>query len=443
MNPSTTFIDTHINVEFPDQRLSFPDQTDEPNDTNVPFLLQTSHAKSKSSIFNELLNFATGLKWSGLDHSSCIGKLISYLTFITFTITVPIIASLAIQVPPTASEEDPISFNKLVQLPESALAAIAFFTLTRFFHNGYRQQLDKGFRYLASILLPSFFLELAHKIVFFSTVTISIPYVSPGVPLNSIVFVSVLASWVYRTGVFLLVCVLFRLTCELQILRLEGFHKLLEECGSETGAIFEEHLRIRKQLSITSHRYRFFIISCLFTITVSQFGAMFLVLASKSQKSFFNSGDLVVCSAVQLSGCCLCLMGATRITHRAQGIVSVATRWHMLVTSASNCRSDQQKKDVTTLLDHGSLVSGCRDTDLGSSPTFITISSQDSSSFHTRQALVAYLEHNNKGITLFGYALDRGLLHTLFAFEFSLVLWILRSSETTVTASNPFDHALN
>lgn len=38
---------------------------------------------------------------------------------------------------------------------------------------------------------------------------------------------------------------------------------------------------------------------------------------------------------------------------------------------------------------------------------------------------VMYLQHNNGGITLFGFALDRGLLHTLFAFEFSLVLWIL------------------
>jgi len=38
---------------------------------------------------------------------------------------------------------------------------------------------------------------------------------------------------------------------------------------------------------------------------------------------------------------------------------------------------------------------------------------------------VTYLQHNNGGITVFGFALDRGLLHTLFAFEFSLVLWIL------------------
>lgn len=38
---------------------------------------------------------------------------------------------------------------------------------------------------------------------------------------------------------------------------------------------------------------------------------------------------------------------------------------------------------------------------------------------------VSYLERNGGGITVYGFALDRGMLHTLFAFEFSLVLWIL------------------
>lgn len=38
---------------------------------------------------------------------------------------------------------------------------------------------------------------------------------------------------------------------------------------------------------------------------------------------------------------------------------------------------------------------------------------------------VTYLQHNSGGITLFGFTLDRGLLHTIFAFEFSLVMWIL------------------
>lgn len=120
-----------------------------------------------------------------------------------------------------------------------------------------------------------------------------------GFPINSILFIFVLGSWVYRTGVFLLVCVLFRLTCELQILRLQGVHKLFETSnGSESDSvlIFNEHLRIIKQLSITSHRYRFFIIVCLLVITVSQFVALLLVLASKADKNFFNSGDVVVCS---------------------------------------------------------------------------------------------------------------------------------------------------
>lgn len=149
-------------------------------------------------------------------------------------------------------------------------------------------------RYLACILLPSFLVELTHKIMFFLKVTVYVPYITSEIIAKIILGVLVLWSWVYRTGVFLLVCILFRLTCELQILRFEGFRKLLEGCGSDISVIFKEHVRIRTQLSGTSHRYRCFIIGCLVTITVSQFGALLLVLASKETKTFLNSGDLIV-----------------------------------------------------------------------------------------------------------------------------------------------------
>ncbi|XP_050216102.1 uncharacterized protein LOC126667186 [Mercurialis annua] len=398
------------------------------NQEEQALLLRPSYATSKFLLCHELGNFRVSLKWCALDHSSCLGKSISYSIFIFFTLIVPIITSVFVQLPSSASLDDPISFKLLVQFPESGLALIAFCTLSRFFRRyglrqllfldglqddslfvtrRYSRELDKAFRYLACILLPSFFLQLAHKIIYFSTVKVKLPGISSsGVPMNSIMFVLVLGSWAYRTGVLLLVCVLFRLTCELQILRFEGLHKLLEGCESDVGIIFREHIRIRKQLSATSHRYRIFIISCLVTITISQLGALLLVLAFKSDKNFFNSGDLVICSVVQISGFFLCLLGAARITHRAQGIVSIATRWHMMVTSASH-----QGKCV---------VPETHDAD--SSDIFI---SQDPSSFQTRQAFVAYLQHNHGGITLFGFPLDRGLLHTLFAFEFSLVLWIL------------------
>ncbi|KAJ6915460.1 hypothetical protein NC651_017449 [Populus alba x Populus x berolinensis] len=450
INTSTASGDTLIDIHSSGRHVTFPDQNNQSSQlrAGVPLLLQPSYDRSKSLLFDELRDFRKSLKWCALDHSTCIGKLVSCFIFVFLAIILPILSSLSIRVPSSAPANDPISYNKLVQLPESVLALISFFTLFRFFkryglrqllflddlqedslliRRGYSRELDKAFRYLACILFPSFFVEVAHKIIFFSTVKIWLPCnVFPGnIPLNSIMFVLVLASWVYRTGVFLLVCVLFRLTCELQILRFEGLHKLFDGCESDAGVIFREHIRIKKQLSFTSHRYRFFIISCLVTITVSQFGSLWLVLGFNNiEKNFFNSGDLVICSAVQLCGFFLCLLGAARITHRAQGIVSIATRWHMIAASASaSTRIDQGKSHVPEA--DGTLASNAEDSESDSSDIFIAISSQDPCSFQTRQALVAYLQHNNGGVTLFGFALDRGLLHTLFAFEFSLVLWIL------------------
>ncbi|BAT74219.1 hypothetical protein LR48_Vigan252s006400 [Vigna angularis] len=446
MNPSKPN-NTRIDIEPSNRRVSFAENNPDEElsshqhqslNNTVPLLLQPSYARSKSMIFDELRNFRISLKWCALDHSSCVGKLISYVTFIFFTILVPLLTSIFVEIPSSAPEDDPFSFNKLVQLPESALAIISFFTISSFFRRyglrqllfldalqedtnyvrrGYTRELEKAFRYLTYIILPSFLVELVHKIIFFSAVKISGPDIRPGFPLNSIVFVLMLVCWVYRTGVFLLVCVLFRLTCELQKLRFEGVHKLFEGCGSEAGVIFKEHVRIRRQLWVTSHRYRFFIIGCVVTITVSQLGALLLVLASNSHKTFFNSGDLVICSAVQLSGFFMCILGAARITHRAQGIVAIATRWHMLVTTAS-AESEHCKSQVSEGL--------ASDTDSDdSSNIHVSVIPPQLSSFQTRQTLITYLQHNHGGITVYGYSLDRGLLHTLFAFEFSLVLWIL------------------
>lgn len=287
--------------------------TDNNHNINMPLLLQPSYTRSKSITFDELRNFRISLKWCALDHSTFTGKLISYLTFTSLTILIPILTTFSINLP--SNNQTTISFNMLVQIPESGLALLAFITLSRFFSKyglrqllfldglqddsvfvkrGYTKELDKAFRRLACILLPSFFVELAHKVIFFSVVEVSLPNLSSGVPLNSIMFMLVLVSWVYRTGVYLLVCVLFRLTCELHILRFGGLHKMFEGWESDGGLIFNEHKRIRKQLSMTSHRYRFFIITTLVVISVSQLGALLLILASNADKSFFNAGDLVV-----------------------------------------------------------------------------------------------------------------------------------------------------
>ncbi|CAN1345526.1 hypothetical protein LINPERPRIM_LOCUS40395 [Linum perenne] len=435
---------SHRHVTFSDQKPDIHEQQ------QTMSLLQPSYARSKSLMTDELRNFRISLKWCALDQSSPLTKSISYLAFIFFVVVVPILTIVLYKDQHDHDLPGPLSFNNLVQVPESGLALISFLTLTSFFRryglrqllfldglhrdssfvrHGYSKELDKAFRYLAAILLPSFFLELAHKVVFFSTVHTSIPISSSVVRLqvNSVMFCMVMGSWVYRAGVFLLVCVLFRLTCELQILRLQGLHQLFQGFEPEScEVIFEEHVRIKKQLCFTSHRYRFFIIACLVAITVNQLGALLLILAYDSHKSFFNSADIVICSAVQISGLFMCLMGAARITHRAQAIVSIATRWHMIVTKTAastitgTAAAEQKGTKTQATAADTSPEDDADDCDTSSSSQTLS-----SSSFQTRQSLVAYLQHNNGGITLFGFALDRGLLHTLFVFEFSLVLWIL------------------
>lgn len=131
MNSSgvATTVDGSDEVEVAGRRVSFAEQ----HQPNAPLLLQPSYARSKSIISDELRNFRISLKWCALDHTSCVGKMISYALFVVLAIVVPLVSSLFVRVPPSAPDDEPISFNNLVQLPESALAIIAFFTLSRFF----------------------------------------------------------------------------------------------------------------------------------------------------------------------------------------------------------------------------------------------------------------------------------------------------------------------
>ncbi|PKU64927.1 uncharacterized protein LOC110098925 [Dendrobium catenatum] len=379
-------------------------------------LLSTATTNSDEQF---LLRFHSSLKYCALDHSSSLSRTISYLTFLTLTVIIPISYSHLLH---TAAS------SLLSELPESILAIISFFTLSSSFQhlllNGlrhdspavrraYTREIDRAFRHLAAILLPSFAVQLAHKTFLFASPAAAQPW-------KAAALAAALASWVYRTGVFLLVCVFFRMTCELQILRFEEFYKMFEQGSGAVAEVeaeavmFREHLRIRRLLKAMSHRYRIFIIGCVVTITVSQLGALVIVFATKGDRNFCNSGDLVVCSVVQLSGFLMCLFGAARITHRAQRVVSIASRWHMIMSSSSTTK-------LETIVNHDESDGE----DCESKNSFQPLISQTRSSFESRQALVTYLQHNGGGITIFGFALDRGLLHTLFAFEMTLVLWIL------------------
>ncbi|EOY00846.1 Uncharacterized protein TCM_010771 isoform 2 [Theobroma cacao] len=93
--------------------------------------------------------------------------------------------------------------------------------------------------------------------------------------------------------------------------------------------------RLRHHLSKISHRFRIFLLLEFLVVTASQFVTLFQTTGYSGMVNFINGGDFAVSSIVQVVGIILCLHAATKISHRAQGIASLASRWHALATCTS------------------------------------------------------------------------------------------------------------
>ncbi|GLU06179.1 hypothetical protein SLE2022_232320 [Rubroshorea leprosula] len=147
--------------------------------------------------------------------------------------------------------------------------------------------------------------------------------------------------------------------------------------------------------------------------------------------TFINGGDFAVSSVVQVVGIILCLHAATKISHRAQGIASLASRWHALATCTSADASQLRGSNSVGNLEafNNSLYMTYSESDLESVeyvalPTPTQLASY-LSSYNRRQAFVMYLQSNPGGITLYGWTVDRGLINTIFFIELSLVTFVL------------------
>ncbi|KAL5216188.1 hypothetical protein ABZP36_007589 [Zizania latifolia] len=250
---------------------------------------------------------------------------------------------------------------------------------------------------------------------------------------------SLMASWMYRTAMFFMACVLFRIICFLQILRMTGFARDFGQCA-DVADVLRQHGRIRDQLRRISHRYRRFILFCLLLVTASQFSALLAATRPRAQVNIATAGELALCSMSLVTGLLICLHSAAKITHKTQAITSVAAAWHADATINS---LDHDHENPRTPIKashhfHASPVhpttssSGEESDDDESSRSDDGLDSSRFTSFHAthisyqkRQALVTYLENNRAGITVFGFVVDRTWLHALFMLEFSLVMWLL------------------
>ncbi|KAF5478966.1 hypothetical protein F2P56_005484 [Juglans regia] len=414
---------------------------------NTKFTRCISHAQ------DELQSFRSYLQWMCVDQSNVWTACLSWSMFILFAIVVPAVSHFLLACS-TCDSKHSRPFDGVVQLSLSSVATLSFVCLSRFVRKyglrrflffdklvdesetvrkGYTGQLNRSLKLLSVFVVPCFVAESAYKIWWYASGASQIPFLGNVYVSDTVACIMELCSWLYRTTVIFLVCVLFRLICYLQILRLQDFASVFQ-VDSDVESVLSEHLRIRRHLRIISHRYRAFILWALILITGSQFASLLITTKSSADVNIYKAGELALCSITLLTGLMILMRSATKITHKAQSVTCLAAKWHVCATLESFEGADGETPRAQ--VDHGLVFpvgageesdgeeAGDEEDDLDNDK-LIPSYAYSTISFQKRQALVTYFENNRAGITVFGFTLDRTTLHTIFGIELSLVLWLL------------------
>ncbi|KAK3040808.1 hypothetical protein RJ639_029152 [Escallonia herrerae] len=196
------------------------------------------------------------------------------------------------------------------------------------FSDDYIRKISDAIRLLVLWVLPCFILKTAREVI-------RILYVHRESWWQSLaILVGLLVSWTYVMTISLSACILFHMICNLQIIHFEDYGKFLER-ESDVLVFIEEHTRLRHHLSKISHRFRIYLVLEFLVVTASQFMTLFQTTGYSGIITFINGGDFAVSSIIQVVGITLCLNAAAKISHRAQGIASIASRWHAVATCSS------------------------------------------------------------------------------------------------------------
>ncbi|XP_050233140.1 uncharacterized protein LOC126681637 [Mercurialis annua] len=421
----------------------------------APLVSSKKSINKLSSFFTqdiELKSFRLCLNCVCLDQSNIWRAALSWSIFFLLAIGVPLISHFLLLCADCDSKHQR-PYDAVVQLSLSTFAIISFFTLSSWSHKygfdkflfldklqhedhtisrRYKQQLQKSMMLLCNFVLPCFAVESAYRIWWYVTGTTQIPYFKNEFLSDTVVCILQLSSWVYRLSIYIFVCIIYRLICFLQILRLEDFAQVFQK-ESDVSSILKEHLRIRRNLRVISHRFRRFIFLSLILVTASQLMSLLVTTRSSANNNIFEAGELLLCSINLVTGLLICLRSAAKVTHKAQSITSLAAKWHVGATinsyddmegeTPTNQSACSGQVDIDWVLDD---EDDDRDEDLDSSIKMVFFA--QTISVQKRQALVTYMENNKAGMTLYGSMMDRTWLHTIFGVELALLLWFLNKT---------------
>ncbi|KAJ4837527.1 hypothetical protein Tsubulata_022413 [Turnera subulata] len=411
-------------------------------------------SRSVSNAYDELQSFRSYLRWMCVDQSTALTACLSWAMFVLFGLVVPSISHFLLACSSCDSRHER-PYDATVQLSLSSVATLAFLCLSNFVkkyglrrflffdklcdesetvRQGYTVQLNRSLKILLIFVIPCFVAESAYKIWWYASGASQIPFLGNVVLSDTVACIMELCSWLYRTTIIFLVCVLFHLICKLQILRLQDFAKVFQ-VDSEVGSVLAEHLRIRKHLRIISHRYRSFILGSLILVTGSQFASLLATTKASSVVDIYRAGELALCSITLVTALLIILRSATKITHKAQAVTCLAAKWHICATldtfEGTEGETPRLGGTPTSLAVVGTDGDTDFDDDAGDeedeldNTKLIPAYAYSTISFQKRQALVTYFENNRAGITVYGFTLDRSTLHSIFGVEMALVLWLL------------------
>ncbi|XWS22728.1 hypothetical protein CRYUN_Cryun29cG0061200 [Craigia yunnanensis] len=415
---------------------------------------QQEEIRTSNDLSDSLEKLERFLSFLGFNQSSLLSLSLSWAAFSVIGVLVPVLV-LELSKCDDCEMYQIKNFEIDIVASQACLAAVSLFCVSfnlrkygirRFlfvdryggqmtrFTNLYVKQISDSMHLLIWWSLPCFILKTAREIIRSLYVQRDSWWISVAI------LVALILSWIYVSTISLSASILFHLLCNLQVIHFDDWAKLLER-ESDVVVFIEEHIRLRHHLSKISHRFRIFLLLQFLVVTVSQIVTLFQTTGYSGMINFVNGGDFAVSSIVQVVGIILCLHAATKISHRAQGIASLASRWHALATCTSidaSLRGSNSVGNMEAFNKLNSLHMTFSESDLESvdyvaMPTTMQLASY-MSSYHRRQAFVIYLQANPGGITLFGWTVDRGLINIIFFIELTLVTFVL--GKTVVFSSS-------
>ncbi|GMN64375.1 hypothetical protein TIFTF001_033438 [Ficus carica] len=395
-----------------------------PPQTPLPPKPEQEEEPTETQLSNSLHHLETFLRVFGFCQDSFLSFTLSWVSFLLLGICLPLLI-VEFSYCSDCRKFQIKSFELQILASQSLAAAISllcvshnlrkygvrrFLFVDKFhghmtqFREDYIQKIQGFFRLLAVWVLPCFLLKAAREVF-------RIGYIDK-------------YSWWQSAGIII-------------VIHFENYGKLVE-MDLDVSAYIEEHIRLTHHLSKISHRFRIFLLLEFLVVTASQFVALLQTTGNHGIINFINGGDFAVCSIVELVGIIICLHAAAKISHRAQALASVTSRWHALVTCNSSNPSQvgisNSGENIEVSFITGSLPISYSETDLEAAdfvpvPTNTQLASF-MSMYHKRQAFVTYMQSNRSGATIFGWTVDRALISTIFFVELSLVLFVLGKTIT-------------